>query len=178
MSDRKYLSGNEASDIGVVQEVNRQLLHARGLALQVDYLDEGSTVEGEWLKDIGPVLSKHVAGLSDEDVAAIVEDIRQAAPLGIQIWDDRDDPEGIFFALGDSEAATPADRVEEASRKAVSFDDLLRKRDERQGKYGFDSPAQPIWTMGWDPGPGGDFDRAEAEAARMRGESILREDEG
>lgn len=108
MPDRKYLDINEFVDGGYLQEVNRQLLHPLGLALEVTTADEPAAII--------TLTDKGAAGLDDlislatqaelmpiEDLEAlrrIVEHARHVkAGDGIitGVWDYREDPEGIVF---------------------------------------------------------------------------------
>jgi hypothetical protein len=133
----KWMPATEAQDLGVVLEVNRQLLHPRGLALAV-------------AKTTEPV---HSVTLRDEDVETI-RALIHAAPDAIALarldalrarldegerydagekWlsgivDHRDDPEGVYF--GDFDGGD----IEKAGR----FYRLLQEREaERERRLGF-----------------------------------------
>ena len=139
----KYLAAQEVWDLGIAQEVNRRLLHPRGLALQyirsteesgalltleinesfvqsfielIDWAVEETTEETEGWRD------------SAERFKAIIAEAQRDAGSMIKVRDSRDDPEGIVFGDLDQEGVAKAERFEalindryDARVKALNF---------------------------------------------------------
>lgn len=103
------MSLKEFRDSGFLQEVNRRFFHPAGLAMGV-YWNENDIENSDGF------------------------DTENAEPLGIVIYDWRDDPEGIIFAsLNDDDAVSKAARVE----------NLLRSKTRiRMEKFGW--VVQPV----------------------------------
>jgi hypothetical protein len=137
----KRLTTEEARDLGVVLEVNRQLLHPRGLALEVlvtrSATDEEATVtlSLETIARLRELLSwGQATGLSwpEETVARIDDELATAtaSPAILRVQDHRGDPEGVYFDPHPDDAA-----------KAERFD-ALRLGASRVEALGYD--VQPI----------------------------------
>lgn len=122
---RKTMSIEEFRELGLLQEVNRQVLHPLGLAMAASVPSEPAwtitfgedgierlRVLVQWGKDS----SEKPDGIADEDwdilLARIDEATETKEVLG-PVFDDRDDPEGIYFEELTEEEIARAKRLQE-----------------------------------------------------------------
>lgn len=138
--EAKHLSATEARELGVLLEVNRRLLHPRGLALEV------MTAEGdEKIARLGGDTAERLrltwaqaSGLDwpEETVAAIDRELAsvESSPATIRVQDYRSDPEGMAFAEID---ALDLEHAE-------AFEKLLntRRAERRRSQLGY--VVQPL----------------------------------
>lgn len=142
--EEKHLSATEARELGVLLEVNRRLLHPRGLALEVMTAegDEkiarlgGDTAERlrellAWAQESGLDWPKETVAAIDRELASV-----ESSPATIRVQDYRSDPEGMYF--GEIE---PADL-----EHAKAFEKLLdaRRAEKRRAQLGY--VVQPLET--------------------------------
>lgn len=98
----KKMSVEEFRTLGFLQEVNRQFLHPRGLAIEVMIDDDGKESFGE-------------------------------------VWDSRDDPEGIYYDL----KASDHERVETFKEKSETVEEERLKHVDARVKL-IGSEIEPI----------------------------------
>lgn len=143
----RYVDTGQFIEDGYLQEVNRQFLHPLGLALEL-------TPSGE---DLGPV------------VGAAIDALVDAGYMVAQVWDYRDDPEGIVFA--DSTLAQP-----ETRRKAENvLKECIARRDDRVSLVGQWVQRVPsvhaellaVSPTEEAPGVSGNFQKDEVEEHRI-----------
>ena len=122
---RKYMSVEEFQSSGVLQELNRRVLHPLGLALEVKR-ETRSWYRRLWLHTKSLLMRTPL-----DNEAAKWEPWKLGG-----IWDYRDDPEGIIF--GDEYLES-----EEALEKSAIFSNLVESRwEDRVSGCGF--WVQPI----------------------------------
>lgn len=158
----KYLSTEEARDLGVLQELNRLLLHPRGLALEgtIRKPDEDGATEIFTLvfyeRGLDALRSLVVAArtahaLKPEYLDDLQEMIDRAAAnpsAGVfRFQDHRDDPEGVYFGEDAVAKSTDGETVTyqvDRMAKADAFDALLtpEKETTRREKLGY--VVQPL----------------------------------
>lgn len=139
-----HLSTSDARQLGVVLEVNRRLLHPRGLALEIMVGDgderivrtAGDTPERlrellEWAQANGLDWPEETAAAIDRELASA-----ESAPATIRVQDHRRDPEGVYF--GEIEP--------EDIDHAKAFEALLdeRRAERRRSQLGY--VVQPLET--------------------------------
>lgn len=109
INDDKKMNLKEFRDFGFLQEVNRNFFHPLGLAMGV-YWDENDLQNKQGF------------------------DTENEEPIGIIIWDWRDDAEGgAFQTLDDDDSRSKADRVENLRAEIAEL---------RQSSFGW--VVQPI----------------------------------
>lgn len=140
----------EFVDLGGVLEVNRLLLHPRGMALEWDPgdYDQAQAILDQveaWFTGEGygdEERSEIMAG-----VEPLVRDLcrPKGEPYLSGVWDDRADPLGTRYCLGPELAA---DAVERAGR----FDATMKDR-ARYVELGYPQGVQPVDRLGegWSP---------------------------
>jgi hypothetical protein len=149
MAERKQLSGREFRELGLLQEVNRRLLHPIGLALEMTRARQG----GERIVG-GAGTAKWLSWLVDRAVAEgictkeDVVDVRhmlehnvtkiEAGEIWLSgVWDEREDPEGVYFGEGDK-----AERMQ----RVLSFKGLWQdRRAAREAALGY--MVQPVEAL-------------------------------
>jgi hypothetical protein len=130
----KYLDMNEARELGVVFEVNRQMLHPRGLALEVHTTEnppifllpiDQDTLDAwrQLIKWARPRMPEWGEALDRMDKR--LAEGAESRPAVLRVQDHRDDPEGVFF--GDISGVDRAN--------ARRFHDLVRP--ERLRRLGY-----------------------------------------
>lgn len=117
----KHIDIAEFQKLGYLQEANRLFFHPHGLALEVTVVDEGG------LRPDDPIIESIEAALDEvrPDVgnADFAKQLAAALyPVGSKflsgVWDDRDDPEGVYF--GDEKATKAAEPKRERLRHALA----------------------------------------------------------
>lgn len=127
MSKPAYLPIEEFSEGGYMQEANRQFFHSLGLALE---RREGFTKETAL-----DFLKQHGVQFGEDAIDCVWTFIRCA---GMDkghlsgVWDSRDDPEGIVYAIG-SNGINPMS--EEKANKVVK--EQIEKYKVRTAKFGW-----------------------------------------
>lgn len=97
MDDIKYIDIKEFREFGYLQEVNRQVLHPHGLALEVEVWDR---------EDINKLIKDFLPESLDTKTRADIRELLASVGVGVGkerlggVWDYRDDPEGIYFIDG------------------------------------------------------------------------------
>jgi hypothetical protein len=89
----QHIDITEFRETGFLQEANRQFFHPHGLAMEITIVDEeGWSDKGKFIQTIID------RGVSAEDAIAALNLIYPPGSEFISgIWDDRDDPEGVWF---------------------------------------------------------------------------------
>lgn len=126
MSKPAYIPIEELREGGYVQEANRQFFHPLGLALEVR---EGFTKES-----ILEFLTQHGIRFGDDAIDCVWTFVHT---IGMDkwhlsgVWDDRDDPEGIVYAIGPN-GINPIDR-DKALKVVGEMTAKAKVRNERFG---------------------------------------------
>lgn len=126
----KYLDPYLFTEVGYLQELNRQFLHPLGLALEVTGWTEAGID-----KFVENVLEKWgELEVTDENTAALIKDV--LARLGIEagsksitgVWDAREDPEGWVFDWTEEDE----ERIGNARIKAANIAQAMNERTENR----------------------------------------------
>jgi hypothetical protein len=137
--DTKYIDIQEFCNLGYLQEVNRQLLHPLGLALEVTVWDVASVQAAiqkifDVYKDL-PMTEQTIKNIISNTLAMV--GIHPQATTLSGVWDYRDDPEGINFGF----------QTEEEKDDARAKANFVRKEFEnrRAGRFaGLNYVIQPL----------------------------------
>lgn len=139
MSDEiKWLPIEEFQKLGYLQEANRQFFHPHGLALAITTVTEGGwKLDGDQVRQTADELQ--AAGLLDrvDEDDLVGQEVRlgkakrfldaqhpEGSAYLAGVWDDRADPEGVYFGDGDTstKAQEPAlERQRHALHRAKFF---------------------------------------------------------
>jgi len=142
-----YLSITEFADLGGILEVNRRLLHPRGLALEWDPGDDYD--QAQTILDRIAVAIEDKCGIDGaQDALAAIEPILRdlCKPAGEAylsgVWDDRSDPLGTRYALA-------PESVELAGERAARFAAMgLARGKARFDALGYPMGVQPLSQLG------------------------------
>lgn len=118
-----YMDMQEFREFGYLQEVNRQFLHPLGLAFSVKSPGWTKDAIGPWLAERGVQFGEEAC---DHIWTFIVKLGLDKEHLG-EVWDYRDDPEGIAFGPN----MIDADKVKRVSSQKVA------RRDARVEALGY-----------------------------------------
>lgn len=151
--DLKYMSIEEFRRLGYLQEVNRQLLHPLGLALEVRVLEDGSMqLSGVWdcREDPEGVIYGDVGIPRPEKAAFVADELerrsdRRAAALGYVIQPCGRPPDAPMPGLDQS--IVPGRRVGPGETDHEGAAEYQRRAEERRRSYE-SRPPRPAGPRG------------------------------